>query len=145
MSGPIDPVIRFWSHVQGGDVTECWTWRASRDEDGYGRFCPTRHSETKAHRWAYQQLIAELPAYLLLDHLCRNPPCVNPWHLDPVTNAENLARAARFNDTKTHCKHGHEFTEANAYLNSRGRRGCRTCQRRANRDRVARVRATQAA
>jgi hypothetical protein len=36
-----------------------------------------------------------VPEGLELDHLCRNPPCVNPAHLEPVTHQQNMQRSAR--------------------------------------------------
>lgn len=84
---------RFWRKVQGGDVLTCWNWQGSRDRKGYGRFGITARETRFAHRWAYQQLIGEIPDGLVLDHLCRNPSCVNPWHLQPVTIAVNVQRA----------------------------------------------------
>jgi hypothetical protein len=45
-----------------------------------------------AHRFAYLEFVGPIPDGLVLDHLCRNKKCVNPDHLEPVTNAENLRR-----------------------------------------------------
>jgi hypothetical protein len=50
------------------------------------------------------------------------PRCVNPWHLEPVPQAVNSARA-----TRTHCKRGHLFTPESVYRNRQGGRQCRTC------------------
>ncbi|MET7776291.1 HNH endonuclease [Streptomyces mirabilis] len=35
--------------------------------------------------------------------------------------------------SKTHCKHGHRFDEANTYLTPDGKRSCRTCRREVRR------------
>lgn len=63
---------------------------------------------------------------LTLDHLCRKRSCVNPAHLEPVTQAENTRRAAA---TKTCCRNGHPFTLGNTYLTLKGARKCRACDR----------------
>ncbi|WP_369010576.1 HNH endonuclease signature motif containing protein, partial [Bacillus cereus] len=50
----------------------------------------------RAHRYVYENLSGPIPEGMELDHLCRNPPCVNPDHLDPVTHEENMRRAAEY-------------------------------------------------
>jgi hypothetical protein len=76
---------RFWAKVAtDGD---CWLWRAHVMRNGYGYF-----DKGYAHRWAYQHMVAEIPEGLELDHLCRVRNCVNPYHLEPVTHAENHRR-----------------------------------------------------
>ncbi|MDP3063846.1 MAG: DNA methyltransferase, partial [Chloroflexota bacterium] len=71
----------------------CWEWQGGTTHDGYGLF---RALSTKpmvlAHRFAYQVLIGEIDHGLELDHQCRNPRCVNPAHLAPITHQENVAR-----------------------------------------------------
>ena len=124
---------RFWEKVAPAPADECWLWQAHVNSDGYGLFYvgPTQ-TTVRAHRRAYEQLIGPIPDGLVLDHLCRAPSCVNPWHLDPVTDKVNVLRAESRCSKLTHCKHGHEFTEANTSYqkgrDGRPRRRCRTCQ-----------------
>lgn len=76
--------------------TGCWNWIAKRDRKGYGYLFDRRNQTTKrAHRWTYERLKAPIPYHMLMDHLCRNPSCVNPDHLEPVTNATNVQRGCR--------------------------------------------------
>ena len=85
---------------------------------------------TYAHRVSYLALVGPIPGDLVIDHLCRNPKCVNPAHLEPVTRAENQRRdweARGVYKYATHCKNGHEFTEANTIRNG-NERTCRTCR-----------------
>lgn len=88
-----------------------------------------------AHRWGYERFIGPVPPELHMDHLCRNPGCVNPAHLEPVTPGENVLRGVSFsalNKRKTHCMHGHEFTEENTLrysYNGYHKRACRICKR----------------
>lgn len=119
---------RFWSKVDGGDVDTCWTWTGARLTNGYGSFITAWPSKTVAHRWAYEQLVADVPAGLDLDHLCRNRACVNPWHLEPVTRKVNLARGIHANAVKSECRHGHPYTAENTRMNHRGARECITCR-----------------
>jgi hypothetical protein len=85
-----------------------------------------------------------LAAGIDVDHLCRVPGCVNSAHHEPVTHKENCLRGispAANNARKTHCKHGHEFDEANTYITKTGGRACRACARRAQAELKARRRA----
>lgn len=116
----------------------CWLWMGAVCRTpgfDYGRV----HWEGKtrlAHRLAYTLLVGD-PGPLQLDHLCRTPRCCNPSHLEPVTARENVMRGeteARRNSSKTHCKNGHPLSGENLYIDPRGKRHCRTCDR-ANRRR----------
>jgi hypothetical protein len=79
-------------------VTGCWNWTGALNEDGYGQetvkasHTKSGLSSVKAHRMMYQKKYGPIPAGLVLDHKCRNTKCVNPDHLEPVTNAENVRR-----------------------------------------------------
>jgi hypothetical protein len=118
---------RFFDHIAGEDERGCWIWDTPHPESGYGQF-----GGGNAHRWSYEFFVADIPAGLELDHLCRSRSCVNPWHLDPVPTAVNVLRGegpAAVNARKTHCIHGHEFTPGNTYRPP-GRpntRHCRAC------------------
>jgi hypothetical protein len=83
---------------------------------------------------AYEWLIGPIPPGLVLDHLCRNPPCVNPAHLKPGTDRDNIYAPGsqvitKINGLATRCKHGHEFDTANTYVCNDGERVCRACRR----------------
>ncbi len=108
---------------------DCWVWTGQKRR-GYGRFWNFGRN-VSAHRFAYEQSVGPILPGLSLDHLCRNPSCVNPDHLEPVTQRENVLRGAglpAINANKSHCKQGHEFDEQNTYR-WRGERQCRECTR----------------
>ena len=74
----------------GPDV--CWPFDGATTPGGYGRIGMGSGVVRQAHRVAYEQLIGPIPEGLHLDHLCRNPVCCNPSHLEPVTPSENTKR-----------------------------------------------------
>lgn len=127
---------RFWAKVTPAPAADCWEWSAGRDRHGYGRFYLAGR-ELLAHRWAYEDMVGEIPAELVIDHLCRNRGCVNPFHLEPVTPLENTRRSAPAQ--KRFCSHGHEFTPENTYRKPSGQRQCKECRRAAVRRHRARA------
>lgn len=124
-------VERFWGQVDTSGV--CWTWRGTTGDKGYGRFW-RNGSNALAHRVAWELAHGTpSPDGMQLDHLCRNPSCVRPSHLQPVTCRENLHRSpdtqAAINAAKTHCPQGHPYSGDNVRHRKGGGRSCRTCAR----------------
>ena len=75
------------------EATGCWVWQRSMNSTGYGRMNVGSQRNRLAHRVFYERLVGPIPEGLQLDHLCFNRACVNPDHLEPVTNQENMLRA----------------------------------------------------
>lgn len=117
---------RFWKKV---DRTEgCWTWTASTNGAGYGVLAMSRDGmKVLAHRFSYELAYGPIPPGLVIDHLCRNTRCVNPSHLEAVTQKVNNLRGGSPSSQQakqTHCKRGHEFVLERT---PSGRRRCRRC------------------
>lgn len=128
---PLRPLMteRFWSKVdRSAGPDGCWLWTASRDRHGYGYF-GVGQTLYKAHRMAWFLTYRRWPVQVL-DHLCRNPPCVNPDHLEDVSNKVNLLRGNGWSGRhaqKTHCPQGHPYSGDNLVM-YKGARLCRTCR-----------------
>ncbi|OFV75372.1 HNH endonuclease signature motif containing protein [Rhodococcus erythropolis] len=125
---------RFWSKVEKTDG--CWTWTASRNKGGYGQV-NIRGEVLLAHRLAYTLKHGLVEPELVMDHLCRTRACVNPDHLEPVTQKINVQRgilplvAGRHNAIKTECPRKHPLDSNNlvpAQL-ALGKRTCLACSR----------------
>ena len=111
---------------------ECWVWRKTIHTDGYGVIkigsrTDGSRKNVKAHRFAYENLAGKIPEGLVIDHLCRNRPCVNPDHMEPVTPLVNHSRGRE--PTKLYCKHGHPLFGPNMRLDKRGGRVCIQCNK----------------
>jgi hypothetical protein len=124
---------RFWSKVQVDQVTGCWVWTRAKGGGGYGAYQLGRGIGMRgAHIVAYCALVGPVPNGLQLDHLCRNRPCCNPMHLEPVTGRENIIRGvgpglARERLTRNECPNDHPYVDGSYWIDSRGKRRCRKC------------------
>lgn len=119
--------VRFWERVERLGADECWKWTGgrSRGDGEYGTF-DVDGRVIRVHRFSYEIHKGPIPDGLVIDHLCCNKLCVNPSHLEAVTNEENMSRWAR---RLTHCSAGHEFNEKNTKTLPSGFRVCRVCGR----------------
>lgn len=108
----------------------CWIWLGPKYRGTYGKFMAKRR-HILAHRASYEVSVGPIPQGFVIDHLCRIPLCINPAHLEAVSNKENLLRGigcAAINSRKTHCVRGHELIGDNLYIYY-GKRICKQCRR----------------
>jgi hypothetical protein len=127
----INQITRMAKSYTISSTTGCWEWNKSLSKQGYGTFT-ANNKRYRAHRATYMALVGDIPEGLVLDHLCRNTRCVNPEHLEPVTQRENVLRGvgpAAQNAGKSHCPRNHALVDANLIpaLARKGGRACRAC------------------
>lgn len=91
-------------------IGDCWEWTGATTT-GYGHISIGHAGDALVHRYVYEALVGEIPEGLELDHLCQNPACCNPDHLEPVPKSENMRRGnkgrTRFVGRERVCKRGH--------------------------------------
>lgn len=130
----MDAEARFWSKVDKNGSGGCWLWTGKLASNGYAEFSHDRKRD-RAHRYAYELLVGPIPEGLVIDHVwergCRHRHCVNPAHLEPVPNGENIRRGfapAHIAHRSNTCKRGHSLKDA--WKNPKtGWRQCLTCKR----------------
>jgi hypothetical protein len=132
-------LVRFFAKVELTD--SCWIWTAGKDPNGYARFwwstgrtsqAVRRDPMVYSYRWLYELTNGPIADGLVIDHLCRNRACVNPDHLEVVTQRVNILRgtgASARNARRTHCPKGHEYTSGNIYIHKRKGTQGRDCKR----------------
>lgn len=147
---------RFWARVNKDgpipvrrpDLGACWLWTGANTtrpgRPGYGVFAPVDRRQVGVHVYSYTLTGREIPDGYEIDHLCMVKLCVNPGHLEAVTQDENRRRADRaygIRSARTHCPQGHEYSEDNTlWVTVEGcrKRRCRACARERRRRRAER-------
>ena len=119
-------------------MSGCWLWTGALTYDGYGYIgtrplgAGRRITNIRAHRLAYELRFGPIPDGLVIDHLCRVRCCVNPDHMEAVTQQENLWRSPLVGGgAMLACAFGHEWTKEStlvARINGRPMRFCLTCR-----------------
>jgi hypothetical protein len=126
------PKLAFADRHHNG--TRCLEWTGCTNPAGYG-ITSVADKKWLVHRWVYERWVAPIPDGLVIDHLCRNPACANPVHLEAVTDRVNIYRGHSPQQwaekaARSHCSYGHEWTLENTHITKNGSRCCRACDRR---------------
>lgn len=88
----LTPAERLATGYEMDPDSMCWVWTKAINRNGYG---VTWNGERTilAHRYSYEVHVGPIPEDRPhLDHLCSIRACINPEHLEPVTQAENNRR-----------------------------------------------------
>lgn len=84
------------------------------------------------HRWEWMQAYGPIPEGALILHTCDVRNCINVEHLFLGTQRDNMqdmaAKGRQWQQAKTHCPHGHEYTEENTVKWSGSGRKCKACE-----------------
>lgn len=119
------------------DVGGCWLIEQGLSRNGYTQVSVGSDQKLVGHRVSYEFFIGEIPAELEIDHLCLRRNCVNPWHMDPVTHAENMRRQhEQLWVGREHCAREHVLAEVGVITRQQGGwtvRICAGCYRENNR------------
>jgi hypothetical protein len=122
---------KFWKRVIKTD--SCWNWvgpTCYKHGIHYGRFWFDGRSYA-THRYSYERRFGSIPGGLVIDHKCRNTICVNPGHLRPLTNKENILLgngAPAINARKKLCNNGHAY-DIKAKSTKFPHRDCSICRK----------------
>lgn len=125
-------------------MTDCILVKASLATNGYG-YLRVNKKSYRAHRGAWVRVNGEIPAGMVIDHICHNEAakrgecqggitcvhraCINIDHLRLVTQSENVLAGMHSIDTRSHCNQGHPFIKENIMIRKNGKRECAECNR----------------
>jgi len=117
------------------DPSGCWLWTGGKIGQGYGEIV-VRKKTWMAHRLSWELLVGPIPTGLVIDHLCRVRNCINPEHLEPVTDQVNIQRGWNVSARRgprdaeiPFCKRGHDYSKTRRRKMSTGKPFCVECDR----------------
>jgi hypothetical protein len=109
-------------------MTHCIESKKGITTNGYSRI-RVGDKQIQAHRWAWELINGEIPAGLVIDHICKNKKCIAPDHLRMITQQENIMAGSHNIDNRSHCNQGHLFVKENIMVRANGKRECSECNR----------------
>jgi len=86
----VDIIAKLLQNTTVDIITECILWDLTLNEKGYGQV-RYKGKLRMAHKVYYELLIGPIGNGLQLDHTCEIKRCINPFHLQQVTNQRNVA------------------------------------------------------
>ena len=74
------------------DGNGCWVVNRGLNKDGYAYMHDGTGKKVRLHKYTYERKNGAIANGLVCDHLCRVRNCINPDHIEAVTNRENVVR-----------------------------------------------------
>jgi hypothetical protein len=125
-------------------MTDCVLVKAYLSRNGYGNVV-IDNKVYRSNRGAWIQAHGEIPAGMVVDHICHNEAvergeceggitcvhraCINVEHLRLTTQSENIMAGLHNIDNRSHCNQGHPFIKENIMIRRNGKRECAECNR----------------
>lgn len=126
------PLDRCWKFIKPDENSHCWVWQGDLSDAGYGQIWDIRKT-LYAHRVIWEYVFGPVPEGKELHHRCEIKRCVNPFHLECLTNlghsVETSNSCCSINRRKTHCNKGHPLSGDNLHIEPSGGRRCIICRR----------------
>jgi hypothetical protein len=95
---PTDPWTRILSHITKNEESGCWEWNGFRNACGYGLFW-LNGRQRRVHKFSLERKLGrKFEENDVTRHMCHNPCCCNPDHLEvgtPNDNMQDKVRAGR--------------------------------------------------
>lgn len=122
---PEDVLTRYNESLGG-----CHLYTGALDRHGYGQFCYSGYNGHRAHVVAWLVTNGDIPAGLVIDHMCGMKNCINVEHMQLLTAEENAQDGRDRKARPIECRRGHrgEYKKS-----KKGRMYCMACDREAHR------------
>lgn len=108
------PEERFNKFLGESDSNDCIPWIGVKTRVGYGHFWLDGKYRL-AHRVIWTWRMGAIPEDHHIDHICKNPLCMNVQHLRVTPSWYSSWEGSDRNRRKTHCSNGHEFNKFNTF------------------------------
>lgn len=97
----LDQIKCFWSRVDMKDIDKCWVWTGGCNSRGYGRI-NLNYIIYLSHRISYFLTYGYFNPGNKVLHICNNPVCCNPKHLQLGNDKDNAIDTKNNKNYKPH-------------------------------------------